>query len=270
MTILATNMSYRLVSIKHHSYPSGTKLKPMKLGLFSLLFVTEGGGRLKLNEDWQDLESGSCFVWQPPSSIELGAPEDKGSLQCYLLQFVRIPYCHEESYADELAHLDTPPIAMEPLKAVLPAFAAIEALLAQLEQSIHDPRTWFRTQSLFHELLHTLIEQVHEQAVSPSIRRTILYMERHFTESLQVGDLPAMAGLTPNSYCRAFKKVTGLTPSRYLTRLRLNLAKQLLQLSSHSLKDVARSVGYQDELYFSRVFKQHEGVAPTLYVKELP
>jgi AraC-like DNA-binding protein len=77
-----------------------------------------------------------------------------------------------------------------------------------------------------------------------------------------------MAGLTPNSYCRAFKKATGLTPSRYLTRLRMNRAKQLLMMPELSLKEIATHVGFQDELYFSRVFKNVEGVSPTIFMKE--
>jgi YesN/AraC family two-component response regulator len=49
-----------------------------------------------------------------------------------------------------------------------------------------------------------------------------------------------------------------------LSQLRVRKAKELLAWPDRTLKEVARSVGFQDELYFSRVFKKSEGVSPAL------
>jgi ABC-type Fe3+-hydroxamate transport system substrate-binding protein len=59
-----------------------------------------------------------------------------------------------------------------------------------------------------------------------------------------------------------------MSPTDYLNRLRINEAKKQLKQESCVLKDVAESVGYGNEYYFSRKFKQSLGIAPSLYMKK--
>ena len=54
------------------------------------------------------------------------------------------------------------------------------------------------------------------------------------------------------------------TPISYLTRLRMQRAKQLLMQEAITVRQVAHAVGYQDPYYFSKVFKRYFGAAPTL------
>lgn len=127
----------------------------------------------------------------------------------------------------------------------------------------------------FQDLLCALTEEIERRAPDHSngneaIRQTVEYLQRSYMHPIDVGMLPQLAGLTPSSFCRAFKRSTGMTPSGYLSSLRVEKAKELLTspCSGRTLKQVARSVGFQDELYFSRVFKKNEGVSPSLYRKE--
>ena len=61
-----------------------------------------------------------------------------------------------------------------------------------------------------------------------------------------------------------------ITPSRYVGELRLNMAKNLMQNNPEiRVKDVAELVGFTDYFYFSRVFKSHEGVTPSQYIKSI-
>jgi len=67
-----------------------------------------------------------------------------------------------------------------------------------------------------------------------------------------------------------FKAEYNITPSRYVGELRLNMAKNLMQNNPElRVKDVAELVGFTDYFYFSRVFKSHEGVTPSQYIKVL-
>ena len=61
-----------------------------------------------------------------------------------------------------------------------------------------------------------------------------------------------------------------ITPSRYVGELRLNMAKNLMQNNPElRVKNVAELVGFTDYFYFSRVFKSHEGVTPSQYIKSI-
>ena len=65
------------------------------------------------------------------------------------------------------------------------------------------------------------------------------------------------------SYTHLFHQRTGFSPLEYLTRLRLNHASQLMAETALSIAEIARAVGYEDPLYFSRLFRRKMGVSPT-------
>ena len=64
-----------------------------------------------------------------------------------------------------------------------------------------------------------------------------------------------------------FIKHLGLSPNDYLTQYRINRACSLLRNSKLTISNIANSVGYDDPLYFSRVFKKVKGVSPSIYLK---
>ncbi len=70
---------------------------------------------------------------------------------------------------------------------------------------------------------------------------------------------------------KLFKKETGLSPLEYLTRLRMRSAEKLLTAmwtNEYSVSEIARMCGYDDALYFSRVFKKYYGCAPSNFNKQ--
>jgi len=80
--------------------------------------------------------------------------------------------------------------------------------------------------------------------------------------------LPAMAGafaLSTAQFSRLFKQQFGASPVRYLTRLRIDHAAELLHRTDLKLAAIAARVGYHDPYHFSRVFKQTTGIAPSAY-----
>ncbi|MBQ1472921.1 MAG: helix-turn-helix transcriptional regulator [Lachnospiraceae bacterium] len=64
---------------------------------------------------------------------------------------------------------------------------------------------------------------------------------------------------------RTFSKQYGETMMAYITRLRVEKAKELIAGSDHSLEEISFEVGYDDYNYFSRVFKKYQGVRPSEY-----
>ncbi|QEE43477.1 helix-turn-helix transcriptional regulator (plasmid) [Rhizobium sp. WL3] len=82
------------------------------------------------------------------------------------------------------------------------------------------------------------------------------------TDRTTLSEVAALCGYSPFHFCRAFKAVTGLTPSRYQTMCRIERAKDLLQSSSLSISDIAETVGFTDTSYFARVFAREAGWSP--------
>lgn len=74
--------------------------------------------------------------------------------------------------------------------------------------------------------------------------------------------LARQVGLSRAAFARRFSAVTGRSPRRFLSELRLGLAASLLESTDDSLAEVALRVGYASEFSFSRAFKRKYGVAP--------
>ncbi|NGZ74345.1 AraC family transcriptional regulator [Saccharibacillus alkalitolerans] len=99
------------------------------------------------------------------------------------------------------------------------------------------------------------------------MQRTKSFIDEHYREPLKIDRLAGMAGLSRSYYADQFKKRYGKSVVEYMTDLRIRRAKRLMANSGLKLREVAQQVGYGDEFYFSRRFKQETGVAPSAYIK---
>jgi AraC-like DNA-binding protein len=91
------------------------------------------------------------------------------------------------------------------------------------------------------------------------------YIRKNFSQPIKVNDIARSVGVDRTYLFSLFKERTGKSPKEYLTDFRLEAACELLSEHGLSVKAAARSVGYEDELYFSRVFKQQKGIPPSRY-----
>lgn len=95
------------------------------------------------------------------------------------------------------------------------------------------------------------------------------YMENHYHENLTLQDIANQFYLSREYISRKFKQEFNVNLSDYLGTIRIDKAKLLLLNPHLRIAQVAEMVGYQDEKYFSKVFKKLEGVSPNEYRKHL-
>jgi len=88
------------------------------------------------------------------------------------------------------------------------------------------------------------------------------WLHGHFGEAVRFGDLARWAGMSVRNFHRRFRAATGEPPGRYLQRLRIEAAKDLLVDPSLSVSEVAERVGFADAGSFSAVFRRHTGHTP--------
>jgi AraC-like DNA-binding protein len=102
------------------------------------------------------------------------------------------------------------------------------------------------------------------------IARWVLeFIERSYQEGTPFSKIAESAGVSRSHLCRVFKRVTGLSLKRFLTRRRLQAAKQLILEPGATIDQVARRVGYRDAGHFDRVFRQWEGRTPSGYRRQI-
>ena len=95
------------------------------------------------------------------------------------------------------------------------------------------------------------------------------YIEDHFDKDISLDDVSRVVNISPYYFSKVFKEECGLNFIEYLTNIRIDRAKELLESSNLSIKEICVSCGYTDPNYFSRSFKKNVGVTPTEYKEKL-
>ena len=93
------------------------------------------------------------------------------------------------------------------------------------------------------------------------------YINGHFTDPICARTISARFGYNESYFCRRFKKITGITFSRYIQALRMEQAQKLLEEKNFSVGTVAFQCGFTDVSYFTKCFKNLFGFTPTQYQK---
>ena len=112
-------------------------------------------------------------------------------------------------------------------------------------------------------LLRSVSDFTVEEA--PVVTKIKAVLGRSYAEELTTDDLASAVGVSKYYMCHLFKSHTGLTISEYKNALRIAEAKRLLVSTSRRIADIAYECGFADESYFSKKFRESEGVSPTKY-----
>ncbi|MGN7358997.1 AraC family transcriptional regulator [Paenibacillus sp. SAF-054] len=124
-------------------------------------------------------------------------------------------------------------------------------------------------ESTYVELAIRQIREEREQSTSNMLDRALAYIRERFREDMSLEDVAEHVHLNPYYFSKVFKQQTGETFIDYVTRLRIDRAKDMMKDGELSLKEVCYAVGYKDPNYFSRVFKKVTGVTPSEYRMQL-
>ena len=144
-----------------------------------------------------------------------------------------------------------------------------EEVLEVLERG-YTPRQMLHASQALGHLLAVMIQHRHERwreqpDTCQKIAATLAHMKQHLDQPLRLDTLAALAGLSRSRYSALFKELTGFPPMDYFIRLRIHCACQWLDTTDGSVKNIALRLGYEDPLYFSRVFRSVTELSPMEY-----
>ncbi len=120
-----------------------------------------------------------------------------------------------------------------------------------------------------YSLLLGMLTQISRSRADIQLSRlkSIKYINEHYNEHITVEMLAKIENLSVSYFRTLFRKVTGTTPTEYLTVQRINAACLYFKHYNMTVKEVSYAVGYSDSLYFSKVFKKITGISPKSYIK---
>ncbi|MEQ9824414.1 MAG: AraC family transcriptional regulator [Puniceicoccaceae bacterium] len=220
-----------------------------------LEYIVSGHCNVNLDGNTTALSAGSLFCYGPHQQLQLRALSPHPLVKCFV---------------------DFSGTQAETLLAPLHAHAQHQAALSHLPwirsnfQQLIDLGKAKQTEAC-HQLLQLILSQVpppqalrrpSRSAGHALCQQSLEHIERDFASLRSLRDLADAVHVSEAYLCRVFQKHHNESPSRALTRRKMEVAAQLLFVGTELVKTVAAKVGYEDPCHFSRLFKQHYGVAP--------
>jgi AraC-like DNA-binding protein len=230
---------------------------------YSVEFVAQGGGRLKLKEVEYVLQPGSIFSYGPGIPHEITSQADRPLIK-YFVDFSGTEAARMLAAAQlkpGVAASVFPPVEIQPLfdelirngrRGTAGAPEICASLLRGLVLKILDARAPLPGQD-------TLAFATYQQCLD--------HIRRHFLRLRSVTQVAEECHLDDTYLCRLFQRYDHQSPYRLLVRLKMNHAAERLQRPGALVKQVAEEAGFANQFHFSRVFKSVFGLSPKAMIQ---
>jgi AraC family L-rhamnose operon regulatory protein RhaS len=246
-----------------------------------LTFLARGRTEFLVDQETYQLESGQLTVTRPWQCHQVGNPNIGPSRLCWLILDVGVRRPNQFWKWPSWMILSPPDLARltallsqneQPVWRASDEVAACFERLAAMAQSPEPRKAQTRLQLYINELLIALGEllEAHEVTLDArlvSTQRTVeLFLQalpEHLAEPWTLDKMAYQCGLGASAFAAYCRRITNLTPARFLVQCRVQAAKQLLvQKPGWSITDVALACGFQTSQYLSTVFRQKTGGTP--------
>lgn len=150
----------------------------------------------------------------------------------------------------------------------------LQSLFAELSMVWSGRRSGFtiKCKSIMMDILYQIIKEQdraeHGGAHYYAIEKTANLILSSYKDHFSIDELAALSGLSSSHFRLLFKKIIGMTAVQYQNQIRIYKAKDLLLSGDCNVSEAARSVGFEDIYYFSRLFKKLTGASPSYYLKD--
>lgn len=121
---------------------------------------------------------------------------------------------------------------------------------------------------MIHRHLQTSTKLNNSQ-IAEEIDMATIYFNEHYNEEISIEEYSENHHMSTSWFIRNFKQCTGSTPMQYILSKRIYNAEILLQDSTYNITEISQIVGYDNPLYFSRIFKKTKGLSPSEYRKSI-
>ncbi len=100
------------------------------------------------------------------------------------------------------------------------------------------------------------------------IKEAITFIEQNYNKDISIEDIADVCGINRCYFGRIFKEHLGKTPQEFLINYRMEKACKMLMLTSKSIEEIGKEIGYESQFHFSRAFKSVYGMSPLKWLKD--
>ncbi|MGE7110662.1 AraC family transcriptional regulator [Lysinibacillus sp. NPDC047702] len=258
------------IKLKQIDYVQNTSVRTTKVLKYStLLIITEGAAEILIDDQPYFVQSFTIFHIGKSQSLHITA--DKLS---YYLIYYRGDIVYSDTF---MQHLQ---MKYQPFQTILTCVPANPIAIHTVLQDMYikwqsgSIQEHLSVKASFYGLIYRVFQELVEGYGKPheidKAEAARLYIEQHINEPLSIQKLADLLNISTRHLLRIFKARFEVGPQVYLQQLRIEQAKKYLLTNQFSIKEIAISLGFEDEYYFSRAFKKVTNMAPSNYRLNYP
>ena len=221
---------------------------------YQIIYVYKGAGHFCLDQKWTRLPAGHVILYRPmePQQYHYYA---KDRPEIYWIHFTG-SQCEDvlERYGMANCYIGES----------LSVRQLFQYIITELQlKKLHYENIVLANFSILLSTIHRSFEQTLRPCENNfTIDRLICELNSKYMQNWTVPDMADFCKLSNSYFSHTFRERMGVSPMRYLNRLRIEKAKDFLMTGSMPVATAAQLAGFDDPLYFSRVFKKSTGIAP--------
>lgn len=265
-----TNNFYKSIDIMiyntgYEECDPGHSYGPAVRKSYMIHYVTEGKGIFTINGKTYQLKKGDAFLMCPGEQIYYEA--DKKNPWCYAwigMQGVKV-----ESYLKKTAFANSPIIHYSKDDQLSLLYIKLQKAYSSDSRSRE-----LLVNCVLYEILHFLINSVPNEKSDKDhnekiyLNKIISYCAINIDKQIKVSELAQYLGLDRSYLTRLFKSEMKISLKDYILKTKIDEANDLLKNTDLPINVISRSVGFDDPLYFSRIYKEKQKISPKNYRNE--
>lgn len=259
---------FRLDHLEQRIEPRDHIMLEVQCGKHTFLICEEGEGHLYIGTEHWPFTTGHIYPVSPGEAYQL---EHRSSMY---LKYTVMTYDVFRTGSNNLEQYTLPLFRKRTRlndTASVPLHGEIKEIYAS--RSYKNDAEYSHLNTLFQRWMELIITRYtstgSEQNLESRLVSTIQYIDEHYADEISVQKLASMAGIRPALYTTMFRERTGHKPLDYINHVRIQHAKEWLRKTEEPLRDIASRVGFKDEYYFSRRFRQITGLSPRQYDRSI-
>ncbi len=235
-----------------HTQP-GQNVEGYHTYLSAFLFPLRGKAQLNMSENSYELQPGKVIHGCPGKWL---TAQNKDEVS---FEFFALYYQYDGANAGYMHCPYELEVGINPR-----LFSTLRQLAALWEKP--DVQTTLQMKMLVYSVLSEMFssaQSIRQTDAHSVVEDAKSYVDQHYMEPHTLCELSGRYSMCGKYFSDVFKRHTGISPIDYLISCRLEQARKLLESTEFSIKEIAKSVGYKDALYFSRQFRHHYNISPT-------
>ena len=226
-------------------------------------FVLKGKGVFKINEHIFNIKAGDAFII-PAGKVSYYEADENEPWHYAWINYIGI---NSQLYTYNLVTSANDNYVIRGLDTE----KYKDAIIGLLSQQTNTSSKFLKANAILLNIISMLYEDVgydgRNQIKTSAADDIKFYIDMHFSENLKLNELARRFGIHPNYMTRVFREAYDISPKKYLTDLKLKKACRLLTVTNLPVSVISSSLGFEDQLAFSRAFKNSYDVSPTDYRK---